>query len=401
MNFKKAIVVFLIFMIVFSALPPNTNIYAKKFNTPTNITLSTTKYVYNQSKVRRPRVTIKNKKGKTLKNGTDYTLEYQEGRCKVGKYKITIRFKGKYSGIKKVYFKIVPRSNEIKKITPTVNGLKIKWSRRKVQTTGYQLAYSTGKSFDNYKIITIKDKSENTTKLKNLNGNKTYYLRIRTYKTVNGKVYYSKWSKVYKETTKRKKISVPFINQNPQLPTGCEITSAAMVLQYYGENVKHTTFAESWIKKSSNFYYQNGKRYGPDPSLIFAGNPASKYSYGCFAPVIANAVNKKSDICKAEVIEGKSLSYLCRKYIDNGKPLLIWATISMVATKGSDYWYTAEGKKISWPINEHCLVLVDYDDNYYYFNDPLRGKRVAYSKSLVNTRYKELNSQAVYIDLIK
>lgn len=37
---------------------------------------------------------------------------------------------------------------------------------------------------------------------KNLRSNKNYYIRIRTYKTVNGKRYYSDWSKIKKEKVK-------------------------------------------------------------------------------------------------------------------------------------------------------------------------------------------------------
>ena len=40
-----------------------------------------------------------------------------------------------------------------------------------------------------------------TTELKNLKQGKVYYIRIRTYKTVGGKKYYSEWS-----TAKKKKL---------------------------------------------------------------------------------------------------------------------------------------------------------------------------------------------------
>ncbi len=297
--------------------------------------------------------------------------------------------------------KIQPKRTTVKKLTPVINGVKVEWEYRQSQTTGYELQYSTSKSFKKATTIVIKEKETTTKTIENLQGNKIYYIRMCTYKEIEGKRYCSKWSKTCKVTTGRKKISVPYISQNPELPTGCEATSAAMVLQYYGENINHTTLAKNWISKSSDFYWKDGKKYGPDPNEIFVGDPFTKYSYGCFAPVIANAVNNNSELCFAEVLKEKSLSYLCKKYIDNGKPLLIWATIGMVATQDGDTWYIENGEKYVWSANEHCLVLIDYDDDCYYFNDPLKGEKMAYSKALVEQRYNEQGSQAVYIDLIK
>ncbi|MCC8067736.1 MAG: Ig-like domain-containing protein, partial [Clostridiales bacterium] len=70
----------------------------------------------------------------------------------------------------------------------------VKWSR-KAKVTGYQIQYSTSKTFSKntkkVKVSGAKKVSKTLTKLKK---GKTYYVRIRTYKTVNGKTYYSAWS---------------------------------------------------------------------------------------------------------------------------------------------------------------------------------------------------------------
>lgn len=52
-----------------------------------NIKLSKTAYTYN-GKVQRPGVTVKNSKGKALKNGTDYKISYPKGMKNVGKYTV-------------------------------------------------------------------------------------------------------------------------------------------------------------------------------------------------------------------------------------------------------------------------------------------------------------------------
>jgi hypothetical protein len=168
--------------------------------TPTNIKLSATSVTYN-GKVRTPSVTVKNKNGVTLKKNTHYTVTYQSGRKNVGKYKVTITFKGDYSGKKTVYFTIKPKETKITGITALKGGLKVKLAAQKTQTTGYQVQYSRSKKFTSAKAVTVGSNKTTTVNLKNLSRNKTYYVRVRTYKTINGTRYYSGWSTYkYKKT---------------------------------------------------------------------------------------------------------------------------------------------------------------------------------------------------------
>lgn len=56
--------------------------------------------------------------------------------------------------------------------------------------SGYEVEYATNSSFTGSTVKTIKT----TTKLSGLTKGKTYYVRIRSYKTVSGVKYYSAWS---------------------------------------------------------------------------------------------------------------------------------------------------------------------------------------------------------------
>lgn len=60
--------------------------------------------------------------------------------------------------------------------------------------TAYQIQYSTSSNFKSAKTVTVKGSSRSTV-LKKLTRGKKYYIRIRTYKTVSKKNYYSTWSK--------------------------------------------------------------------------------------------------------------------------------------------------------------------------------------------------------------
>lgn len=72
----------------------------------------------------------------------------------------------------------------------------VKWSKQ-TDVSGYQIQYSTNKKFrkKGTKIKTVKKPSAVKVTIKKLKAGKKYYVRIRTYKTVNGKDYYSGWSK--------------------------------------------------------------------------------------------------------------------------------------------------------------------------------------------------------------
>ncbi|MGN0251582.1 MAG: C39 family peptidase [Oliverpabstia sp.] len=194
-----------------------------------------------------------------------------------------------------------------------------------------------------------------------------------------------------------KLIDVPAICQYPELPTGCESVAATMVLQYYKVDITAEEFASDWLACSENFYSSEGKRYGPDPHKVFVGNPFSKKSYGCFAEPIVHAVNRNCTGYTARKITYRSLEQLCEKYIDNDMPLLIWATMNMIEPSAGNTWYLENDTAFTWIAGEHCLVLVGYNTDCYYLNDPISGSMVAYQKDIVEKRFAELGSQAVYI----
>ncbi|MBQ7203995.1 MAG: S-layer homology domain-containing protein [Eubacterium sp.] len=68
---------------------------------------------------------------------------------------------------------------------------------------GYQINYCKNKSFQNSKVVTIKGEKPKKKKIKGVSPKRKYYVRIRAYKWINGKRYYSKWSAVKTVTTKR------------------------------------------------------------------------------------------------------------------------------------------------------------------------------------------------------
>lgn len=141
----------------------------------------------------------------TLKNGTDYAITYKNNK-NVGTSTVTITGKGSYTGTIKKNFKVNPKTTKLSKVTsPMTKQIKVSWKKQTNQTTGYQIQYSTSSKFSKKTTMTVtvkKNKSTSTT-IKKLKAKKKYYIRIRTYKTVNGKKYYSAWSAKKTITTKK------------------------------------------------------------------------------------------------------------------------------------------------------------------------------------------------------
>ena len=167
-----------------------------------NVKLSTVSYTYN-GKAKTPTVTVKDSKGKTLKKNTDYTVSYAKGRKYVGKYAVKVTFKGNFSGTKALYFKINPKGTKLSSVTSGKKQLTAKWSAQKSQTDGYQIQYSSSKSFKGAKTLTVSGNKTTDKTIRYLVGGKTYYVRVRTFKKVGNIRYYSSWSSVKSAAAKK------------------------------------------------------------------------------------------------------------------------------------------------------------------------------------------------------
>ncbi len=171
------------------------------YNILPTIKLSSGSYVYN-GKAQKPTVTVTDYNGRKLIGSSYYTVSYPDGRKNVGEYKVKITIKGSLGSTIYKTFTIKPKPTSIKGLTAKNDAFKISWSKKTTQTTGYQIRYSLKSSFSSYKDVLIKKDTTTSETVKNLKSKKTYYVKIRTYKTVDGEKIYSAWSSVKKVKTK-------------------------------------------------------------------------------------------------------------------------------------------------------------------------------------------------------
>ena len=165
-----------------------------------NVQLSKSSVTYN-GKAQKPSVSVKDANG-TVVNAANYTVFYSDNK-NVGQASVTVTFSGNYSGTVKKTFNIVPKGTSLSKVTAQKKGITVKWKKQTKQTTGYEIQYSTSSKFKGAKTVrNIKTKTT-IKRISKLKAKKKYYVRIRTYKTVKGKKYYSSWSKSKKVVTKK------------------------------------------------------------------------------------------------------------------------------------------------------------------------------------------------------
>lgn len=193
-------------------------------------------------------------------------------------------------------------------------------------------------------------------------------------------------------------IDVPYLHQL-DYPTGCESVSAVMAMQYWGVDITVDDFIDNYLT-CRPLRRENGELTGPGPETAFIGDPRTSYGYGCYVEPIGLACYKLlGDDFLVLNRSDRSLAELTERYIDHDIPVVIWATINMVEPYSSDKWiHELYGTTVEWIANEHCLVLVGYDDEHYYCNDPYGNNGVvAYPRALLEERYEQMGRRALVI----
>ncbi len=189
--------------------------------------------------------------------------------------------------------------------------------------------------------------------------------------------------------------------QMPELPTGCEITSLTMVLNYLGAEADKVDISREYLLKEDVTCDENDKYYGPDFKYTFAGDPEGDTSYGCMAPCIVKTAQRyiaDNEYALSPVnLSGAEFEELL-DYVEHDVPVIIWSTMELIEPEYKAKWYTPENKEVVWPSNEHCVVLTGYDADVgtVQTHDPMNGV-LTLDMGAVCTRYEQLEKNAVII----
>lgn len=191
------------------------------------------------------------------------------------------------------------------------------------------------------------------------------------------------------------------IYQGNDYPNGCESVSAVMALRYVGVDITVDSFISDYLTMSPLPQYVDGLGLVAEtPANSFIGDPRSSSGYYCYSTVIGNALNKFIDLntYSCDLLYGVNMDTLCHTYLDNGIPVVVWVTVNMTEPRYTGTTWHVNGTEEIHNMygNLHCVLLVGYDEQYYFFNDGLKGC-VSYSKSAVEYAYTKLGNQAIVI----
>lgn len=197
-------------------------------------------------------------------------------------------------------------------------------------------------------------------------------------------------------------LAVPVVMQKPELPQGCEITALTAVLNYYGMNISKLEMADNYLPKQ-NIYTSGGQRYGPNPSVAYAGNPRDKANgmYVYAAPIVKAAeaaIADKQANLRVSDMSGASQQDII-ELVEEGVPVVVWVTLDLSTPKttpNKGWIYEGETVKRDAYLNLHAVVLTGHSNQQVVVMDPLQGN-VSYNVDEFFKSYQELNMQAVAI----
>lgn len=187
---------------------------------------------------------------------------------------------------------------------------------------------------------------------------------------------------------------VPFIRQLPELPRGCEVTSLTMLLQHKGVQVDKMQLASEIHRVP---FKQDGLHGNPYEG--FVGNIYTKAEpgYGVYNQPIFNLAEKYVPE-KVINLTGRDVQDLY-KVISSGSPVwvIINTTFKPLAESSFETWNTSSGKvKITY--YEHSVVVIGYDQNFVYVNDPLANNpRKAIPRAEFEKAWEQMGKQAITI----
>lgn len=219
-------------------------------------------------------------------------------------------------------------------------------------------------SSHNYKIYATGAYKTSANNVKAIGYGKTFAgktIHITRQEVVNGVTwlkftYNHKWTGWIEQkatVTSTYRLYAPLIGQRPQLPTGCEITATAMMLQFGGAKVDKMSLAKEMPRSS-------------DPNKGFVGSPYSSSGWYVYPGGLMGVVKKHMGTAKN--MTGASLTSI-KKQIHRNHLVVVWVA--------------------NWDgFSNHALTVTGYSKTRIYYNDPWKKQRTSMSNSTMTSHRK-------------
>lgn len=183
------------------------------------------------------------------------------------------------------------------------------------------------------------------------------------------------------------------VMQEPELPTGCEITSLAEVLNYHGFNIDKEELCDNFMPVDYVGQVTMNQAY--------IGDPRSSSGFGCNSSVIVKAAYEYFESidspCYAVDLSGTNFRELFYQ-ITQGRPVIVWSTMYLTESYPTFIWTAGNGEDMIFNYYQHCMAIYGYDLNegIVYAGDPLVGN-TTYSIERFEMIYDIMEKQAVII----
>ncbi|KAF1303797.1 family C39 peptidase [Enterococcus sp. CU12B] len=192
-------------------------------------------------------------------------------------------------------------------------------------------------------------------------------------------------------------MEVPLENQfeGDALENGCEVTSLSMLLRYYGFQTSKNQLADELDYVPLNL--ANGLKGNPHDGFVGnmkEGNEAMGVGVEPLAKVAEKIVGNEYHINYS-----KHPFEALEQLVQNGKPVLVIATIDFEVPKKEDLWFwqTTSGIVQVSPLC-HAAVMTGVDEQFVYVNDPFGYQHRKVDKQDFQRMYQKMGEQSLYLE---
>lgn len=192
-------------------------------------------------------------------------------------------------------------------------------------------------------------------------------------------------------------MDVPMIQQLPELPRGCEVTSLAMLLQYHDIDVDKMELAKKVRKSPETYRIKDGEIHFGNPYRGFVGDmysfstPGLGVYHGPIAELAFEYVGER-----VYDFTGADFSKVIEQ-LNKNRPVwvIINAAYDRLPKEAFQTWITEDGP-MEITMREHSVLVTGYDEDYIYFNDPLNIESKAPIQSF-QAAWEQMGKQAITI----
>lgn len=181
--------------------------------------------------------------------------------------------------------------------------------------------------------------------------------------------------------------------QEPELPTGCEITALTQTLNFYGFDADKVELCDVFMPIDHEGYYTMNDAY--------LGDPHATNGFGCNAPVIVQTADDWFEYIGSDWyaidLSGDSLEEVFYQ-VEQGRPVILWTTINQIESHSEFQFRLGCGEDFYFNPFQHCVTIYgyDYDKSTVHIADPLVGN-IEYDMERFERIYDVMEKQAVIL----